>query len=713
MKRRIAVLGGGCGSMAAVWALTQLPGWENDYEITVYQMGWRLGGKGASGRDEQNSWRILEHGLHVWGGFYENAFRVMQDCYAALPIDSGNALPTWDEAFRKLSTVILQEDIDGRKINWQIDFPENEDVPGTGGETPSPWAYVELILNEVRRALQHHSPPPIETPVTDRVTAAIASGEHPPHESIIKRLFGHHDDTSQAAPAPPLDDHHPVDLVSAALVLHQSMPNDPRQHLSVQHEDLLHLVEEAVTTFHSDAEKVEESDGLRRIRLMLDLAKATVRGIIRNGVLIYGFEAINDREWREWLRQNGANETTVDSCLVRGIYDYVFGFVKGMQNDRSLEAGTGTYGVLRLFFTYKGAMFWEMQAGMGDIVFAPLYRVLRARGVRFRFFNKVTKLGVGADGKVDSIEMLRQANVVGDKEYEPLVIVNGVHSWPAMPRYAQLVEGEELREKKTDLESSWADWSGTPVTLQLGRDYDDVVLGISIGALPEIAAEVRAVNHRFDAMLDHVKTVQTASMQLWLDADAERLGASLIRRSATACTEPISTWSDMSFLLRRERWSPEAPPRYLAYFCGELADAPEVPPSSDHAFPERMLAVYRKTAREWLEKNTGSIWPRATTQDGKSLDWSLLHDPENREGAARLDAQFFRVNIDATERYVASFPGTSQYRLRADRAVLPNLFITGDWVWTPFNAGCVEAAVMAGMYAARVISGQNIRIVGG
>ena len=37
--------------MAAVWALTQLPNWNDDYEITVYQMGWRLGGKGASGRD--------------------------------------------------------------------------------------------------------------------------------------------------------------------------------------------------------------------------------------------------------------------------------------------------------------------------------------------------------------------------------------------------------------------------------------------------------------------------------------------------------------------------------------------------------------------------------------------------------------------------------------------------------------------------------------
>ena len=43
-------------------------------------MGWRLGGKGASGRGIAD--RVEEHGLHLWMGFYENAFRLMRDCYA-------------------------------------------------------------------------------------------------------------------------------------------------------------------------------------------------------------------------------------------------------------------------------------------------------------------------------------------------------------------------------------------------------------------------------------------------------------------------------------------------------------------------------------------------------------------------------------------------------------------------------------------------------
>ena len=41
---------------------------------------WRLGGKAASVRAGDG--RILSNGLHVWLGCYENAFRMMRECYA-------------------------------------------------------------------------------------------------------------------------------------------------------------------------------------------------------------------------------------------------------------------------------------------------------------------------------------------------------------------------------------------------------------------------------------------------------------------------------------------------------------------------------------------------------------------------------------------------------------------------------------------------------
>src|SRR6185436_10988092 len=78
---KVAVIGGGCAALAAAFELTR-PELEGRFSVTVYQMGWRLGGKGASGRGVHG--RIEEHGLHLWMGYYENAFRLIRDCYAEL-----------------------------------------------------------------------------------------------------------------------------------------------------------------------------------------------------------------------------------------------------------------------------------------------------------------------------------------------------------------------------------------------------------------------------------------------------------------------------------------------------------------------------------------------------------------------------------------------------------------------------------------------------
>ena len=97
-RRRVAILGGGVGAITAAWALTEAPDWHERLDITVYQLGWRLGGKGASGRNAAMGQRIEEHGLHIWMGFYENAFRVMREVYAELGRDPAAPLATWDRA---------------------------------------------------------------------------------------------------------------------------------------------------------------------------------------------------------------------------------------------------------------------------------------------------------------------------------------------------------------------------------------------------------------------------------------------------------------------------------------------------------------------------------------------------------------------------------------------------------------------------------------
>ena len=80
---KVAIVGGGVGGLSTAFELTR-PEHQGPFEVTVYQLGWRLGGKGASGRNLERANRIEEHGLHVWMGFYENAFRMLRETYAEI-----------------------------------------------------------------------------------------------------------------------------------------------------------------------------------------------------------------------------------------------------------------------------------------------------------------------------------------------------------------------------------------------------------------------------------------------------------------------------------------------------------------------------------------------------------------------------------------------------------------------------------------------------
>jgi len=72
----------------------------------------------------------------------------------------------------------------------------------------------------------------------------------------------------------------------------------------------------------------------------------------------------------------------------------------------------------------------------------------------------------------------------------------------------------------------------------------------------------------------------------------------------------------------------------------------------------------------------------------------------------KFQTQFFRVNIDPTELYCLSLPGTTKYRLPPGESGFSNLFLAGDWTLTELNLGCIETTVMSGMLASRAICGK-------
>src|SRR5437764_11444124 len=100
-RRKVAILGGGMAGLAAAYELSRSSQLRAAYEVTVYQLGWRLGGKCASGRDRLG--RIQEHGLHFWFGCYENAFRMLREVYGALEPGINEPLRDLSDALRPQS----------------------------------------------------------------------------------------------------------------------------------------------------------------------------------------------------------------------------------------------------------------------------------------------------------------------------------------------------------------------------------------------------------------------------------------------------------------------------------------------------------------------------------------------------------------------------------------------------------------------------------
>ena len=156
--------------------------------------------------------------------------------------------------------------------------------------------------------------------------------------------------------------------------------------------------------------------------------------------------------------------------------------------------------LLRLVGAYQGAIFYKMEAGMGDVVFAPMYEVLKRRGVRFEFFHMVQNLALSdAYEHVERIELDRQVSLKdGAASYEPLISVKGLPCWPNQPLWDQIEDGDVLREAHYDYEDRASDWPvAERVVLRRGHEFDVALLGASIGEFPYIARELIANKRGF------------------------------------------------------------------------------------------------------------------------------------------------------------------------------------------------------------------------
>ena len=695
-RRKIAILGGGMSGLAAALELTTDPSWKERYDVTIYQVGWRLGGKCATGRNALRNQRIEEHGLHVWFGCYENAFRLLRECYRELGRPSGHPFRTIENAFRPVDSTPVGEFVNGEWRLWPVNYPPNNLTPGTGGWLPA-WENLKHLITFADQMFAELPPPADAPPPPRRQWSWRKEAERPvisESHGLLKKCHAavHAESTSRA---------------SAGGAARRMV--GPVQRWRHRRAALSHL-----RAFKRQSKRLDITqldDEMRRKWTGIDLAVTVIIGFLVDGVLFCGTDSIDDEDLRAWLTRHGALESTVWSGPVQALYDLCFAFENGETGSGhrgdpgrpNFAAGAALEIALRIGLTYSGSVCYELQSGMGEVVIAPIYEVLEKRGVVFEFFHKVKKVGLSADGKsVARVFIERQARLKGGS-YAPFINVKGLKCWPSAPLLDQLDNGEALRG--FDLESHWTTWTGEDRTLEAGRDFDDIILATSLGPVRSICEELIRTKRSWRKMVDTVTTVQTQSVQLWMDATLEELGWPHGRVPLDATPEPFDVWSDMSQLLNREAW-PAGGPRSVQFLCGPLPGDFAGRSPSDSSVPAQALEMVRATTRSWLMANVKALWPRVAPAGSPAFHFDVLHDETGPTRVVeRLNSQFFRANISPSELYVQSPAGSTKYRLRPDQSGCKNLFLAGDWTRTPFNAGCIEAATMSGIAAAQALTG--------
>ncbi len=728
-KPKIIVLGGGLGAMSAAYWFTEAnPKWRDRYEsMTVYQMGWRLGGKGSSGRNKELGQRIEEHGLHVWFGFYENAFRTMERLFASIPPSSRFAtFRNVHEALRPQHGWTLEQYLPALAPHWTVRFPDNPGVPGRG-----PDDFVSAVLGNLwgwakngERIVIHRDDVRARGPIgaalrtihrASRISGGLAR--------LVGTFLGRVGDdfANWVANTPP----HPSRLRMLPLLIRTTIDG----------------------IWESMASEADDEEA-ERARFVVDLVGTCLLGILQDRLweplwfprselarkvimrALYGrferpyppnFESADGEELREWLLRHGVHPSTVaKGGLLDQFYDVAFAYDRGDRDYPNVAAGSGLRGILRFLIGYKGAYLWRMNAGMGDTVFVPFYAALRERGVKFEFFHRVESLEPSPDGRsVGKIRMRRQAKIHDGMEYDPLVRVGGLDCWPSEPQWRFIENAEEMKahlgtcEDPLDLEASEGTWRGVEdYPIEVGPD-DLVVLGIPIGCLPKVCAELIDRNPRWRDMVSTVTSIPTYAIQLWLRDTTKDLGweNDLPESLAVLCgyDKDLHTWADMSHLNCREWLDIPARdrPKSIAYFCGVFDDKrTEDGPTQSHGVH---LAKVRGDAQQVLEKRIGRLWHNHPL----GLDPEALFDRSGATGEARYDAQYWRVNVDPTERYTLTPTGSTRFRLGSDESGFSNLKLAGDWTRNGvLNMACVEGSIASGMECAEAMSGRRIDVIG-
>ena len=690
---------------------------EKTYEITVYERSWRLGGKGASGRDQYG--RIREHGIHIWLGFYENAFRMMRECYKTVQENRWGphreerdaVLPfgKFDDAFFPEHHVGVASRDGADTLVWSGHLPPMDGQPGTPlDDETNPFSLQAYLIRaiEMSKALMHS----ILAPASGAAAKRGAAARRSTLDEMLDLDFSFDPAESPAVLVERVASLLRAGVLTTAAGILQGVTilesllreRDLAPQLS---ETLVKFIEALASQTRKQLRDFVNIDPeTRRKTEIIDLIMTIAVGVVRDQLLVHprGLDAINNIDCKAWLRRHGAVKDSVESPFVTGLYDLAFCYQNGDRKRPALAAGQALRGALRMFFSYRGSIFWRMRGGMGETVFSPMYRVLKDRGVKFEFLHTLKEIDLAGDEHDKRVDTLKFRAPTRNERMSDADVLDHFGCWPHDSPKVKSWEEVELRD---------------------GDHFDAVVLAMGIDDFKKACPKLVDVDQRWKDMAKHVTTIATQAAQVWMTRSLPELGWQRGSVLVSALDEPFETWADMTHTLAAERaWRTHkgAPPdaksaesrskvKSVAYFCGVLpqktVDAALAKVGGYDAAPakaaESVLEAVENDLRTLLASRMQPFWP-----DAKDPLRFLAKRDGTAGGSLTEEDQHIQASFIGSDRFSLALPGSLDYRISPLERLLANMTIAGDWTECGFNEGCIEAAVMSGMLAAHAISGE-------